>query len=84
MRCLMCGCGVREENACCHLIPRSQGGMGVEKNILTLCQRCHREFDEGKDRDFWMGFFRAYLEEKYGPIPRSEVVYNKWGFFDEQ
>ena len=77
-RCLMCGSGVREENACCHLIPRSQGGMGVEKNILTLCQKCHREFDEGPDREYWTNWFNWYLTGIYGPIERSEVVYDKW------
>lgn len=82
MRCLMCGRMVREENACCHLIPRSQGGMGVEKNILTLCHECHRKFDEGKQREVWGDFFHHYLEEIYGPIDRSEVVYDKWGFLN--
>ena len=85
MRCLMCGRMVREENACCHLIPRSQGGMGVEKNILTLCHECHRKLDEGPERPFWLAVFREYLETKYGHIERSEVVYDKWrGIFGNQ
>lgn len=78
----MCGKGVREENACCHLIPRSQGGMGVEKNILTLCQQCHRRFDEGPDRDYWSKTFTDYLTRYYGTIDKDEVVYNKWGFLN--
>lgn len=82
MRCVMCGCVVSERDACAHLIPRSQGGMGVEKNILTLCPRCHREYDEGPDRDYWKDFFTRYMESKYGPIKKSEVVYDKWGFLN--
>lgn len=78
----MCGCVVSERDACAHLIPRSQGGMGVEKNILTLCPRCHREYDEGPDRDYWKAFFTKYLTGIYGPIERSEVVYDKWGFLN--
>lgn len=81
-RCLMCGCVVSERDACAHLIPRSQGGMGVEKNILTLCPRCHREYDEGPDRDYWKDFFTKYMESKYGPIKKSEVIYDKWGFLN--
>ena len=81
-RCVRCGCVVAERDACAHLIPRSQGGMGVEKNILTLCPGCHRAFDEGPDRKYLTEVFTDYLTGIYGPIKRSEVVYDKWGFLN--
>ena len=78
-RCLMCHRTVKEENACCHIIPRSQGGKGVEKNIITLCPDCHREYDESPRRKFISLEFAKYIEECYGePTRREEVVYDKW------
>lgn len=33
-----------------HIIPRSQGGLGIEENIVTLCVRCHNMWDSGNDQ----------------------------------
>ena len=45
-RCILCGS--HQGAPVAHVIRRSQGGMGIERNIVTLCPHCHREFDEGK------------------------------------
>ena len=36
-----------------HFIRRSQGGLGIEENIVTLCFRCHHEFDNGKNAKYY-------------------------------
>ena len=42
--CIICGA---PGSPCCHIVRRSQGGIGVEENIVTLCSPCHYAFDEG-------------------------------------
>lgn len=42
--CIICGAPGGPH---CHIVRRSQGGMGVEQNIVTLCGPCHYAFDEG-------------------------------------
>ena len=42
--CIICGAPGGPH---CHIIRRSQGGMGVEQNIVTLCGPCHYALDEG-------------------------------------
>lgn len=52
-----------------HFIPRSQGGLGIEKNIVTLCLLCHHDFDNGKDlklRKKIYEFVKNYLKNYYG------------------
>ena len=78
----MCHKAVREENACCHIVPRSHGGLGVEKNIITLCNDCHRKYDTSPRRREMSEEFTRYLEGIYGTISRSEVVYDKWRFLN--
>ena len=44
-RCVICGSPLGQPNA--HVVRRSQGGKGIERNIVTLCYLCHRAYDEG-------------------------------------
>ena len=46
-RCIFCNKIVSKRCACCHFIPRSAGGLGIEQNIFTACDNCHREQDNG-------------------------------------
>ena len=48
-RCVVCGTIYAMPNA--HIIRRSHGGLGIEENIVTLCQECHRKFDEGRNHE---------------------------------
>lgn len=74
----------------CHVVRRSQGGMGVVENIVTLCGPCHYAFDEGlfMDRLRPLGFhsqadIRAYiinyLRGFYPDWTEEKVRYHKWG-----
>lgn len=60
-----------------HFIPRSQGGLGVEKNILTLCPDCHRAYDHSGDRQMLQEFFRRYLVQEYGEITDDDITYRR-------
>ena len=42
-------CGKYCENAQgLHVIYVSEGGPGITKNIVTLCDQCHRDYHSGK------------------------------------
>ena len=73
--CVWCGSPFAEPNA--HYIARSQGGLGIEKNILTLCRECHRRYDQTVHRKIMRMFFRDYLKDKYADWDEDRLVYRR-------
>ena len=73
--CIFCGRAGRGE---AHLINRSQGGLGIEQNIITVCRACHREMDNGKHTQIYRDKAEAYLKSIYPDCNRSQLFYNKW------
>ena len=44
--CVICGqAGIPNS----HYIKRSQGGLGIEQNVVCMCINCHNDYDNGKD-----------------------------------
>lgn len=76
--CVLCGKYVYLDNACCHFIARSQGGLGIEENILTLCSSCHTLFDNSEHRQKLKEYFRDYLKSKYRNWNEKELYYKKY------
>lgn len=76
-RCIVCGTYRAMPNA--HFIPRSQGGLGVEENIVTLCLNCHEAYDHTTERKAIGAFIERYLKEKYPEWDKSKLIYRKWG-----
>lgn len=74
--CVWCGSPDGQPNA--HYIPRSQGGLGIEKNILTLCWPCHLKFDQSTDRERMAEYFRDYLKKHYSNWNEKELYYAKY------
>ena len=62
-----------------HYIPRSQGGLGIEQNILTLCTSCHSRYDNSADREDMRKYFEKYLSKKYSDWTEEELIYKKGG-----
>ena len=63
--------------------------MGVEQNIVSLCNECHRAFDEGEgmDRLRPLGvhtrqdiedYIVSYIKGFYPEWTREGVTYRKW------
>lgn len=68
-RCINCNNkkGMGKPNA--HFIARQFGGLGIEENILNLCDVCHKEFDNST------GDKKIYLENKYETYLKSKYTY---------
>lgn len=75
-KCIVCWSRNAMPNA--HFIPRSHGGLGVEQNIVTLCQDCHRAYDQSHQRPTYQAYIRNYLKEKYGDEwSEDKLIYKK-------
>jgi 5-methylcytosine-specific restriction endonuclease McrA len=75
--CILCG---RPGNPWCHFISRQKGGLGIEQNIVTLCNDCHREYDEsgGAMHQTMRIAIKEYLVEHYPNLNEKDLVYKKW------
>lgn len=75
-RCIICGSGMAMPNS--HFIRRSQGGLGIEENIVTMCMRCHSMYDQYIDREAMESYTEQYLRNKYPGWDREKLIYKKW------
>lgn len=84
--CILCGAPGGPH---CHIVRRSQGGMGVEANIVTLCGPCHYAFDEGiglkrlrplgfESREQIEAYIVNYIKGYYPEWTPESVTYHKW------
>lgn len=60
-----------------HFIARSQGGLGIPENGLTLCPCCHSRYDQTDGREEMRGYFREYLREHYEEWSEDALTYKK-------
>lgn len=77
-KCIFCHKNVPVECACCHYIRRSQGGMGIEENIFTACNNCHKEHDEGENQLAMQKKSKNYLSSKYMDWNIENLIYKKY------
>ena len=75
-KCIVCGSRYAWPNS--HFIRRSQGGLGIEENIVTMCLDCHREYDQGANRRVIEARTEQYLKSLYPDWDREKLVYKKW------
>ena len=82
--CVLCGSPYGDPVA--HVVRRSQGGKGIERNIVTLCPACHRAYDEGANiqrlgrgttRESLYCYLVAYLKGFYPDWNREDMIYHK-------
>jgi len=61
-----------------HFVARSQGGLGIEENIITACSFCHRLMDSTTMRERMKIIARKYLKSKYPDWNEEDLYYKKW------
>lgn len=74
-RCIICG---RYGAPNAHFISRGQGGLGIEENIVTLCEECHRRYDQTAERRIYRDMIADYLRQKYIGWDETKLVYRKY------
>ena len=79
-QCILCESAAAKPNA--HYIPRSQLGLGIEQNIVTLCWKCHMDYD-GVDRVALGTRIKKYLDDHYPGFPNEARYYKKFNFGDQ-
>lgn len=86
-RCVGCGRWCPPRCACAHYISRAHLGLGIEENIVTLCDECHRAFDqEAGERSRAIGeAVYAHLRSLYGAekITVEGLTYDRWRFLKD-
>ena len=75
-KCVICGNPAAMPNA--HYIARSHGGLGVERNVTTLCLKCHHAYDNTAERPIIKEQIKAYLQSKYPDWDESKLIYHKY------
>lgn len=74
-RCIVCGSPYAMPNA--HFRSRANSGMGVAKNIVTLCFKCHYNYDQTPKRQQYKTFIENYLKSKYIDWSEDDIIYKK-------
>lgn len=76
-RCIFCG---KQGFPNAHYIARSQGGRGIEENIVTACAECHHKMDNTPLRRMYLKMAEEYLRSQYPNWDEDKLVYSKWGW----
>ena len=74
--CIICGSSAGVPNA--HFVPRSQSGLGIKENVVTLCILCHHEMDNGKNSLEIKEKVKEYLDKNYPEFTDEMRIYDKW------
>ena len=63
-----------------HIIPKSQGGLGIEKNGIIGCKYHHMMFDNGNNgsRAEMRKLIEQYMKDIYRNWNTEELTYSKW------
>ena len=73
--CIYCGSVVASPS--CHFISRAKGGLGIPKNIVTMCFNCHYNYDMTDMRQHYKEYIRNYLMSKYPDWNEEDLIYRK-------
>ena len=62
-----------------HIVPRSQGGLGIEQNGVLGCRWHHHMLDNGNDgaRPYMLQYCEKYMTRLYPGWNKADLVYRK-------
>lgn len=60
-----------------HYIPRSALGLGIVENVVSLCVKCHGDYDDGDMRDEYGERIAEYLRNHYDNWDNMQLTYKK-------
>ena len=61
------------------LLKEANGGLGIEKNIVTLCSECHFQEDFGQDTKLYENYIENYLKSIYGANwNKEDLIFKKY------
>lgn len=75
-RCIICGSNYGLQIA--HYISRARSGLGVARNLATMCVPCHSSMDNGKHHKELQKAVREHLKAHYEDWKEENLIYNKW------
>ena len=78
--CIICGSPFDLQVA--HYVSRSQLGLGIEQNLVLLCNGCHYAFDNGGKREEYGKMIADYLRAWYKNWDGMKLTYEKWSESD--
>lgn len=52
--------------------------MGIEKNVVTLCWRCHDQYDNSADRHEIRSKLERYLLNIYPDWKAEDMIFHKY------
>ena len=77
-KCIFCEKLVDWHRANAHYVPRSAGGLGIEENVFTACDKCHIEQDNGLNTKEYDEKAKSHLMSIYGEKwNKEELIYKK-------
>lgn len=77
------GCPLSVNECCCHFIPRSKGGLGIEENILGMTYTEHMKFDGNviggnkAEMEIMREIALNHLKEHYPNWNENSLIYKK-------
>ena len=76
-RCIFCKKEVPWNLANSHYIKRSQLGLGIEENVMTNCERCHKLYEESSQREQMKEIAKNYFMSLYHGWDEKNLIYKK-------
>jgi 5-methylcytosine-specific restriction endonuclease McrA len=75
-QCIICGANNGLQIA--HYISRARLGLGIAKNLATMCVQCHFQMDNGKYHKELQKAVREHLQAHYEDWNKNDLTYKKW------
>jgi len=82
-RSIISGTPISVSECCCHYIPRTKGGLGIEENIVGMTNEEHMIFDNnviGGQKELsqqWREIARRHLKAHYPNWSEDKLIYRK-------